>query len=154
MFFMFGGGAHHDVLPRWLQLALATPVQFWIGRRFYVGAFNALRGGGANMDVLVALGTSMAYFYSLVVTLLGSTEHHVYFEASATIITLVLMGKLLEARAKAKTSAAIEALVQLQPQTARVERDGQIVDGRRWIRCIPAMSSSCGRARACRSTAR
>ena len=127
MFFMFGSGAHHDVLPRWLQLVLATPVQFWIGRRFYVGAFNALRGGTGNMDVLVALGTSMAYFYSLVVTLLGFSELHVYYEASATIITLILMGKLLEARAKAKTSAAIEALVKLQPQTAQVERDGQVV---------------------------
>ncbi len=132
MFFMFGGDvfdahANHDVLPRWLQLALATPVQFWIGRRFYVGAWNALRGGAGNMDVLVALGTSMAYLYSLVVTLLGDPHQHVYFEASATIITLILMGKLLEARAKAKTSAAIEALVRLQPQTAQVERDGQIV---------------------------
>ena len=66
-----GGDAHHDFLPRWLQLALATPVQFWIGRRFYVGAWNALRGGGANMDVLVALGTTMAYGLSAVVTVLG-----------------------------------------------------------------------------------
>ncbi|MGE5319532.1 MAG: heavy metal translocating P-type ATPase, partial [Hyphomicrobiaceae bacterium] len=126
MLFMFSSGAH-DVLPRWLQLALATPVQFWIGKRFYIGAYNALRGGGANMDVLVALGTSMAYFYSLVVSALGLSHQHIYFEASATIITLILMGKLLEARAKAKTSAAIEALVRLQPQTAQVERDGAIV---------------------------
>ena len=65
------GGAHADVLPRWLQLPLATPVQFWIGRRFYVGAWHALRGGGANMDVLIVLGTTMAYAFSAVVTLLG-----------------------------------------------------------------------------------
>ena len=74
MAFMFGAG-DHELLPRWLQLALATPVQFWVGRRFYVGAYNALRGGAGNMDVLVALGTSMAYFYSLAVTLLRLPEH-------------------------------------------------------------------------------
>jgi Cu+-exporting ATPase len=123
---MFSGG-HEDILPRWLQLVLATPVQFWIGKRFYVGAWHALRGGGANMDVLIALGTSMAYLFSAVVTLLGLNQH-VYFEASAAIITLVLLGKLLEARAKSKTSAAIEELMKLQPRTARVERDGAIVE--------------------------
>ena len=71
---------------------LATPVQFWIGRRFYVAAWHALRGGGANMDVLIALGTSAAYLFSATVVLFGA-EQHVYFEASAAIITLVLMGK-------------------------------------------------------------
>ncbi|MBI5751450.1 MAG: copper-translocating P-type ATPase [Hydrogenophilales bacterium] len=121
-------GEHQDWLPRWLQLALATPVQFWIGKRFYIGAYHALRGGGANMDVLVSLGTTMAYLLSLVVTLLGMHEQHVYFEASSAVITLVLLGKLLEARAKGKTSAAIEALLKLQPRTARVERDGQQLD--------------------------
>ncbi len=121
-------GEHEDWLPRWLQLALATPVQFWIGWRFYVGAFNALRGGAGNMDVLVALGTSMAWAYSAVVTAADLHHHHVYFEASAVVITLVLMGKLLEARAKAKTSAAIEALIRLQPQTARILRDGELVE--------------------------
>jgi Cu+-exporting ATPase len=128
---MFGlgpGDPHHDLIPRWLQLALATPVQFWVGWRFYRGAWSALRGGGANMDVLVALGTSMAYFYSLAVTLLERHDQHVYFEASATIVTLILMGKLLEARAKARTSAAIEALLRLAPKMARVERDGQVVE--------------------------
>ncbi len=125
---MLSGGEHQDWLPRWLQLALATPVQFWIGKRFYVGAYHALRGGGANMDVLVALGTTMAYLLSLVVTLLGLHEQHVYFEASSAVITLVLLGKLMEARAKGKTSAAIEALIKLQPRTARVERDGQTLD--------------------------
>jgi len=122
-----GPDAHHDVLPRWLQFALATPVQFWIGRRFYVGAWNSLRGGGANMDVLVSLGTTMAWGLSAVVTTLGLHEH-VYFEASAAVITLVLLGKLLEARAKAGTSAALEGLVRLQPRTARIERDGAVVE--------------------------
>jgi Cu+-exporting ATPase len=130
MAFMFGANAeaHADVIPRWLQLLLATPVQFWIGWRFYVGGFNAIRGGAGNMDVLVALGTSMAWAYSFVVTVWNLHHHHVYFEASATVITLVLLGKILEARAKAKTSAAIEALAKLQPQTARIERDGQLID--------------------------
>ena len=122
---MFWGD--HTELPRWLQLLLATPVQFWVGKRFYVGAWNALRGGGANMDVLVALGTSMAYLLSAAVTLLA-VDQHVYFEASAAIITLVLLGKLMEARAKSKTSAAIEELIKLQPKTARMERDGEIIE--------------------------
>ncbi len=127
MLFMFGEHGHQNELPRWLQLALATPVQFWIGWRFYDGAYKTLRGGGANMDVLVALGTSMAWGFSTVVTVFGLAQH-VYFEAGAAVITLVLLGKLLEARAKARTSEAIESLIRLQPKTARVERDGQWVD--------------------------
>ena len=115
-------------LPRWLQLLLATPVQLWVGLRFYRGAWNALRGGGANMDVLVALGTSMAWLYSSVVTLFGLSEQHVYFEAGAAVITLVLLGKLLEVRAKGKTSRAVEQLLQLQPRTVRVERDGELTE--------------------------
>ena len=75
MFFMFGDAHHHPELPRWLQFALATPVQFWIGWRFYDGAYKALRGGGANMDVLVALGTSMAWGFSTVVTFFGLDQH-------------------------------------------------------------------------------
>ena len=122
------GHGHQDLLPRWLQLILATPVQFWIGWRFYDGGWKSLRGGGANMDVLVALGTSAAYFFSLIVTLGDIHELPVYFEASAAVITLVLLGKLLEARAKAKTTAAIEALIRLQPKTARVERDGKLLE--------------------------
>jgi P-type Cu+ transporter len=118
---------HAELLPRWLELALATPVQFWIGRRFYLAAWHALRGGGANMDVLIALGTSAAYLFSATVVLFGA-EQHVYFEASAAIITLVLMGRLLEARAKSRTSATIKQLLQLQPRTARVERDGSVRD--------------------------
>ncbi|MBS1189374.1 MAG: cadA [Rhodocyclaceae bacterium] len=128
MLFMFGTGSHsHGELPRWLQLLLATPVQFWIGWRFYDGGWKALRGGGANMDVLVALGTSMAWGFSAIVTVFG-LDQHVYFEAGAAVITLVLLGKLLEARAKARTSEAIEALIRLQPRTARLERDGQVLE--------------------------
>jgi len=127
MLLMFGEHGHQNELPRWLQLVLATPVQFWIGWRFYDGAYKTLRGGGANMDVLVALGTSMAWGFSTVVTVFGLAQH-VYFEAGAAVITLVLLGKLLEARAKARTSEAIESLIRLQPKTARVERDGQWVD--------------------------
>jgi Cu+-exporting ATPase len=129
---MFGAdaphGTHADLLPRWLQLLLATPVQFWIGWRFYDGGWKALRGGGANMDVLVALGTSATYFFSLVVTVGGLSALPVYFEASAAVITLVLLGKLLESRAKARTLVAIEALSRLAPKTARVERDGQVLE--------------------------
>jgi Cu+-exporting ATPase len=124
----FLGMNHADLLPRWLQLVLATPVQFWIGRRFYIGAFNTLRGGGANMDVLVALGTTMAYAFSAVVTIFGLLHQHVYFEASAAVITLVLLGKLLEARARSGTGAALEGLLRLQPKTAHLVRDGVVVD--------------------------
>ncbi len=120
-------GFGHELIPVWLQLVLATPVQFWIGKRFYAGAWHALRGGGANMDVLIALGTSMAYVYSAVVVLFGLALH-VYFEASTMIITLVLMGKLLETHAKARTSAAIQELLKLQPQMARVQRGASLVD--------------------------
>jgi Cu+-exporting ATPase len=117
----------HGLLPLWLQWLLATPVQFWIGKRFFVGAWHSLRGGGANMDVLVALGTSAAYFLSCAV-LLFNLDQPVYFEASATIITLVLLGKLLEARAKGHASAALEALINLQPKLAHVERDCVMLD--------------------------
>jgi len=118
---------HADLIPRGWQLALATPVQFWIGRRFYVSAWHALRGGGANMDVLVVLGTTMAWAFSAAVTVFG-LHQHVYFEAGAAVITLVLLGKLLEARAKAGTSAALEGLLRLQPKIAHVLRDGATVD--------------------------
>ena len=125
MGWMFSSGhAGHTELPRWLQFALATPVQLWIGWRFYVGAWHALRGGGGNMDVLVAIGTGAAWLFSTVVFLFGLDEH-VYFEASATVITLVLLGKLMEARAKVKTGEAIETLIRLQPQTATLLVDGE-----------------------------
>ncbi len=118
----------HDWLPRWLQFILATPVQFVAGWRFYRGGFNALRGGGANMDVLVALGTSMAWGLSTAVTFMGLHAQPVYFEAGAAVITLVRLGKLLEARAKRKTLDAIEKLLALTPQTAWVERNGEFVE--------------------------
>ena len=126
--FMLAGEGQHDILPRWLQFVLATPVQFWIGWRFYRGGFSALRGGTGNMDVLVALGTSMAWGYSAVVTLAGLAHYHVYFEASASVITLVLLGKRLESRARAKTATAIESLARLLPRTAHIERDGALVE--------------------------
>lgn len=110
----------------WFQLALATPVQFIIGYRFYSGAYKSLRGGGANMDVLVVMGTSAAYFYS-VYNLLGGV-HEYYFEASAVIITLILLGKTFESVAKGKTSEAIKKLMGLQPKTARVIKDGKEFD--------------------------
>ena len=117
-------GRHH-VLPLWLQLALATPVQFVSGARFYRGAWHALRGGAANMDVLIALGTTIAWAYSAVVTL-GGFGFDVYFESGAVVIALVLLGKWLEARAKARTSEALRALAQLQPGIARLEIDGRL----------------------------
>lgn len=125
---LLGEADHADLLPRWLQLALATPVQFWIGRRFYIGAWHSLRGGGANMDVLIALGTTMAWALSAAVTVFGLHHQHVYFEAGAAVITLVLLGKLLEARARAGTSAALEGLLRLQPKAVRVVRHGMSVD--------------------------
>lgn len=115
---------HGGELPRWLQFALATPVQFWIGWRFFSGAWSAVRGGGGNMDVLVALGTGTAWLFSTIVWLFNLDEP-MYFEASATVITLVLLGKLLESRAKAKTGEAVEALIRLQPQTATVLHEGE-----------------------------
>lgn len=124
---MFLPGGHHGLIPRTWQWVLATPVQFWIGWRFYRGAFFALRSGSANMDVLVALGTTMAYGLSVVVTLF-LPDHHVYFEASTAVITLILLGKLMEARAKSKTSESVESLIQLQPKKALVERNGEVLE--------------------------
>ncbi len=115
----------HAFLPWWLQLALATPIQFWAGARFYAGAWKALRGGAANMDVLIALGTSAAFAFSLAVLLVPLPGQHVYFEASAVVITLVLLGKLLERRARARTANAIRDLLRLQPATVLRERDGE-----------------------------
>ncbi|MGD1994117.1 MAG: heavy metal translocating P-type ATPase, partial [Anaerolineae bacterium] len=112
----------------WLFLALATPVQFYTGWDYYVGAFYALRNRTANMDVLVAMGSSVAYVYSLAVLLFPAAGQHVYFETSAVIITLIKLGKLLEARAKGQTGAAIKKLIGLQPKTARVVRDGVEMD--------------------------
>ncbi|CAG0974162.1 hypothetical protein ANRL2_01885, partial [Anaerolineae bacterium] len=107
----------------------ATPVQFYVGKDYYVGAYKALRNGAANMDVLVAMGSSVAYFYSIPIALgIKGLGEHVYFETAAIIITLIVLGKLLEARAKGRTSEAIKKLIGLQPRTARVVRDGIEVD--------------------------
>ena len=125
MFFHMAG--QMNILTNgYFQWLLATPVQFFIGYRFYKGAYNSLRGGGANMDVLVALGTSAAYFFSVYNLFAG--VHEYYFEASAVIITLILLGKLFEAKAKGKTSDAIKKLMGLQPKTARVIRQGEEID--------------------------
>ena len=114
-------------LSPWLELALATPVQLVIGARFYVAAWKALRVGTGNMDLLVSLGTSAAYFYSLFLVAAGAGGH-TYFEASAVVITLILFGRWLEARAKRATGSAIRALMSLRPQTARVERNGSEIE--------------------------
>jgi len=114
------------------MLALATPVVFWFGRQFHIGALKQLRHGSANMDSLVSLSTGIAYLYSSVVTLFPELFHkagihgHVYFEASAVIITFILLGKLLEERAKSNTSSALKKLIGLQPKTViRVNQNGE-----------------------------
>jgi Cu+-exporting ATPase len=119
----------------WLNLGLlvlATPVQFWAGRRYYRGAWGALRHGQADMNTLVALGTSAAYLYSAVVALapglLAAGGAHVYFDTSALIVTLILLGRLLEARARGRTNEAVERLAGLRAKTARVLRGGEEVD--------------------------
>lgn len=109
---------------KWLMLFLATPVQFYVGAQYYQGAYKSLKNGSANMDVLVALGSSAAYLYSLPI-LFGWLSGHVYFETSAMIITLIKIGKYLEVRAKAQTSEAIRKLMALKADTARVVRNGQ-----------------------------
>ena len=114
------------LMEPWFQLVLATPVQFIIGSQFYVGAFKALRNGSANMDVLVVLGTSAAYFYSIYQMIVASGGHHgphLYFETSAVLITLILLGKYFEARAKGRSSEAIKKLMGLQAKTARIVRN-------------------------------
>jgi len=118
----------HQPWVDWLFLALATPVQFYTGWDYYVGSYHALRNRTANMDVLVAMGSSVAYLFSLVVLLFRPEGQHVYFETSAVIITLIKLGKMLEARAKGRTGEAIRKLMGLKPKTARVVRDGAEVD--------------------------
>jgi Cu+-exporting ATPase len=118
------------MLPGWLQLALATPVQFWLGARFYRAGWGALRAGTGNMDLLVALGTSAGYGLSVYLLFkhAGHGVPHLYFEASSVVITLVLLGKWLEARAKRQTMDAIRALHALRPETARVRRAGREIE--------------------------
>lgn len=148
--FIFSMGRDFGLLPsplaeawwgNWLMLALATPVQFYVGWQYYVGAYKSLRNGSANMDVLIAMGSSVAYFYSLAVLLfgfgqqpahgsmqMGGAAQHVYFETAAVIITLIKLGKFLEARAKGRTSEAIKKLMGMRARTARVLRDGQEIE--------------------------
>ena len=120
------GSVVHVLMNPYLQLVLATPVQFIAGWQFYRSAFTVLKNGGANMDVLVALGTSAAYFYSIANVV--RHEPDLYFETSAILITLIILGKLLEATAKGRTSEAIKALIGLQAKTARVVRAGEEQD--------------------------
>jgi P-type Cu+ transporter len=123
-------GVPEAFMNPWVQLALATPVQFIIGSQFYTGAYKALSNKSANMDVLVALGTSAAYFYSLylsIMSLMEAEAHGVelYYETSSILITLIILGKLFEAKAKGRSSEAIKKLMGLQAKTATVERNGQ-----------------------------
>jgi Cu+-exporting ATPase len=121
----------HWMLPGWLQFALATPVQFWLGARFYVGAWKAFKARTGNMDMLVAIGTSAAYGLSvhhLFTGVAGHSTSHLYFEAAAVVIALVLLGKWLEARAKWQTTEAIRALQALRPSVARVRRADREVE--------------------------
>lgn len=119
----------HVMTEPWFQFILATPVQFILGWQFYKGAYGALRNKSANMDVLVALGTSAAYFYSIYMWIIHAGEKHIplYFETSAVLITLILLGKYFEAKAKGHASDAINKLLSLQVKEARVERDGEAV---------------------------
>lgn len=112
----------------WVQMLLATPVQFVVGYRFYKGAYHALKGGGANMDVLVSIGTTAAYLYSVYNGFFAGDSMNLYFEASAIVITLIMLGKYLEAVAKGKTSEAIKKLMGLRAKTARVVRDDREED--------------------------
>jgi Cu+-exporting ATPase len=124
---MDGMGAIPAPWTNWLMLALAAPVQFYVGWQYYVGAFKALRNNSANMDVLIVMGSSAAFFYSLPITF-GWLTGHVYYETAAVIITLIKLGKFLEARAKGRTSEAIKKLMGLRSKTARVVRAGREVE--------------------------
>jgi P-type Cu+ transporter len=123
-FALFGDWSHEPWVS-WFFFVLATPVQFYTGFDFYVGSYKSLRNKSANMDVLVAMGSSVAYFYSIAVLLFPTAGHHVYFETSAVIITLIKLGKMLESRTKGKTGGAIRKLMGLQPKTATILIDGR-----------------------------
>ena len=114
----------HDAWVNYAMMLVAAPVQFYVGWQYYVGAYKSLRNGSANMDVLIAMGSSVAYIYSIFITI-GTLPGHVYFETAAVIITLIRLGKFLEARAKGRTSEAIKKLMGLRAKTARVIRDGE-----------------------------
>ncbi len=136
-------------LPGWLQMALATPVQFWLGARFYRAGWKALRAGTGNMDLLVALGTSAAYGLSVYLLFAQQASRanwhagmgHLYFESSAVVITLVLLGKWLEARAKRQTVAALHALESLRATDAHGAARRRRHRACRWNRCRSATSS-------------
>jgi Cu+-exporting ATPase len=118
------GGWSHAAWVNWFFWILATPVQFYTGIDYYQGGFKSLMNKSANMDVLVAMGSSVAYFYSLVVLIFPPLGDHVYFETSAVIITLIKLGKMLESRTKGKTGGAIRKLIGLRPKTAIILVDG------------------------------
>jgi P-type Cu+ transporter len=135
MLHLMPGMAPMMVAPwfNWLLLALATPVQFYVGWQYYVGAYKSLRNGAANMDVLIAMGTTVAYVYSIAVLIAltlstNALGDHVYFETAAVIIVLIILGKYLEARAKGQTSEAIKKLMGLRAKTARIVRNGTELD--------------------------
>ncbi len=117
----------HSQFVIWVMFILATPVQFYVGRQFYTGAWKSIRNKSANMDVLVAMGSSAAYFYSVPIVL-GLFNGHVYFETAAVIITLIKLGKFLEARAKGQTSELIKKLMGLRSKTARIIKEGQEIE--------------------------
>jgi len=127
---VFSGSMFHIPFLRdgWVQLILTTPVQFITGWRFHRLAFIALKHGSTNMNSLVSIGTNAAYFYSFIILITSPAMPHLYFETSAVIITLILFGRTLEERAKAKTSEAIQRLIQMQPKTAIVIREGKELD--------------------------
>jgi len=134
--FLLSMGRDFDLIPQsigyapwmnWLMLLLATPVQFYVGWQYYIGAFKALRNKSANMDVLIAMGSSIAYLYSLPIVF-GWLDGHIYLETAAVIITLIRLGKFLEARAKGRTSEAIKKLMGLRAKTARVIYNGIEID--------------------------
>ena len=124
------GGWSHAIMAKWIMFALALPVQTYVAQDYYVGSMKALRNRSANMDVLVAMGSSVAFLFSVVVmiALTGNSQHfgnHVYFETAAVIITLIKLGKYLEARAKGKTGSALKKLIGLSPKTACLIKDGE-----------------------------
>ncbi|MFW7381123.1 MAG: heavy metal translocating P-type ATPase [Oligoflexus sp.] len=130
---IFAPFGFHWMPPAWMQLLLTTPIQFYLGSRFYLAAWKAIKAGTGNMDLLVALGTSAAYFLSLyyffrISPEAGHLQDHLYFESAAVIITLILLGRYFEARAKLQTTEAIRALQALRPEHARVQRDGEEVE--------------------------
>ena len=133
--FIFSMGRDFGLIPstalgpwaNWFMFILATPVQFYVGWHYYTGAFKSLRNRSANMDVLIAMGSSVAYFYSIFI-MIGFLPGHVYFETAAMIITLIRVGKFLEAKAKGRTSEAIKKLMGLQAKTARVVRNSEEIE--------------------------